>query len=96
MGGEHPVRDALSNGEVAIGLAHLHEIDERRREVDLMFAIGTPMRASLNAGTAVKAGIRKDVLLIWSEQMWVCVTDVIESIEDRRKNIAEIDAQSAL
>ena len=61
-----------------------------------MFAIETPMGATLNAGTAVKAGIRKDVLLIWSEQMWVCVTDVIESIEDRRKNIAVIDAESAL
>ena len=61
-----------------------------------MFAIGTPMRATLNTGTAVKAQIRKDVLLIWSEQMWVCVSDVIESIEDRWKNIAEIDAQSTL
>ena len=96
MDGEHPVCDALSNGEVAVGAAHLHEIDERRREVDLMFAIGPPMRATLNAGTAVKAGIRKDVLLIWSEQMGVCVTDVIESVEDQRKNIAEIDAESAL
>ena len=96
MGGEHPVCDALSNSEVAVELADLHEIDERRWEVDLMFAIGPPMRATLNAGTAVKAGIRKDVLLIWSEQMGVCVTDVIESVEDQRKNIAEIDAESAL
>ena len=40
MGGEHPVCDALSNSEVAVELADLHEIDERRREVDLMFAIG--------------------------------------------------------
>ena len=88
--------DALSNGEVAVGLAHLHEIDERRREVDLMFAIGPPMRATLNAGTAVKARIGKDVLLIRSEQMWVCVSDAVESVEDRRKNIAEIDAESAL
>ena len=96
MGGEHPVRDALSNGEVAVELADLHEIDERRREVDLMFAIGPAMRATLSAGTAVKARIRKDVLLIRSEQMWVCVSDAFESGEDRRKNIAEIEAESAL
>ena len=95
MGGEHPVCDALSNSEVAVELADLHEIDERRREVDLMFAIGSPMRATLNAGTAVKARIRKDVLLIRSEQMWVCISDAIESVEDRRNNIAEIDAESA-
>ena len=96
MGGEHPVCDALSNSEVAVELADLHEIDERRREVDLMFAIGPPMRATLNAGTAVKARIGKDVLLIRSEQRWVCISDAVESVEDRRKNIAEIDAESAL
>ena len=43
-GRKHPVCDALSNSEVAVELADLHEIDERRREVDLMFAIGPPMR----------------------------------------------------
>ena len=96
MGGEHPVCDALSNSEVAVELADLHEIDERRREVDLVFAIGPPMRATLKAGTAVKARIRKDVLLIRREQMWVCISGAIESVEDRRKNIAEIDAESAL
>ena len=96
MGGEHPVRDALSNGEVAVELADLHEIDERRREVDLMFAIGPAMRATLSAGPAVKARIRKDVLLIRSEQTGVCISDGSESIEDRRKNIAEINAESAL
>ena len=96
MGGEHPVCDALSNSEVAVELANVHEINECRREVDLMFAIGPPMRATLNAGTAVKARISKDVLLIRSEQVWVCLSDAIESVEDRRKNIAEIDAESAL
>ena len=82
MGGEHPVCDALSNGEVAIELADLHEIDERRREVDIVFAIWPPMRATLSTGTAVKARIRKNVLLIRSEQIGVCVGDVNESVED--------------
>jgi hypothetical protein len=96
LGGEHPVRDALSNGEVAVELADLHEIDERGREVDIMFAIGPPMRATLSTGTAVKARIRKDVLLIRSEEIGVFVSDISESVEDRRKDIADMDAESAL
>jgi hypothetical protein len=61
-----------------------------------MFAIGPPMRATLSIGTAVKARIRKDVLLIRSEEIGVFVSDISESVEDRRKDIADMDAESAL
>ena len=40
------------------------------------------MGAALGAGSAVKARVRNEILLLWSEQMGVCVSHVGERIED--------------